>query len=380
MPPTLSDVQVMLDEVARFARERVADAAVRPEHPMGDVMLDALSRDAAELGILPSADGADGDEGLGLWSAPIDTASVAFSTGALTHIARANAGVAFAWHRAALARCVATACGITPPAAGALDLTIGPTGHYGLARGALARWLRTTPLHEGDTPLLADWVDRSGHATTIIAPRAWSLMLWPVWRDGQMTWQLTRRAALDVHSCRPQLGLDELAAFRARATDMPAQTWTTDEPRARSVLGTALALDWLGLLAIGHGLLEHGQALATAFAGMRRQGGTLIAEHAAVQRMLSDIEVARIQSQAALAQLTRDAQCLHAGAAAAARAALHPALCHAANQVVQVHGGIGYMRDAGPEKLLRDQQMLALQGGGVQAAHLFVAAWAEGGT
>ncbi|MBK9236843.1 MAG: hypothetical protein IPO19_12810 [Rhodoferax sp.] len=57
------------------------------------------------------------------------------------------------------------------------------------------------------------------------------------------------------------------------------------------------------------------------------------------------------------------------------RASTSPALCHAANQVMQVHGGIGYMRDAGPEKLLRDQNMLKLMSGGTREIHTFLAGW-----
>src|SRR5690554_7425326 len=44
---------------------------------------------------------------------------------------------------------------------------------------------------------------------------------------------------------------------------------------------------------------------------------------------------------------------------------LHDALpiSHSANQVMQVHGGIGYMQDCGPEKLLRDQNTLRMIAG-----------------
>jgi alkylation response protein AidB-like acyl-CoA dehydrogenase len=45
--------------------------------------------------------------------------------------------------------------------------------------------------------------------------------------------------------------------------------------------------------------------------------------------------------------------------------------------VLQVHGGSGYMRDTGAEKIVRDQNMLKLQIGGTRDAHLFVAAWME---
>jgi alkylation response protein AidB-like acyl-CoA dehydrogenase len=91
--------------------------------------------------------------------------------------------------------------------------------------------------------------------------------------------------------------------------------------------------------------------------------------------MLSDIEIARHRIDMALAALAQPVDTLDTGAVAAARANIAPALCHAANQVMQVHGGIGYMRDAGPEKLVRDQNMLKLASGGTRDLHAFLAGW-----
>ena len=39
---------------------------------------------------------------------------------------------------------------------------------------------------------------------------------------------------------------------------------------------------------------------------------------------------------------------------------------------MQVHGGIGYMRDLGVEKLVRDLNMLRLQTGGVRDIPSFI--------
>ena len=144
---------------------------------------------------------------------------------------------------------------------------------------------------------------------------------------------------------------------------------------SRTLFSHMLKLDMLGLLAIGAGALDHGQALARAYAAIRRQGGSAIAAHPAVQHMLSDIEIARHRIDMALAALAQPVDTLDAGAVAAARANIAPALCHAANQVMQVHGGIGYMRDAGPEKLVRDQNMLKLASGGTRDLHAFLAGW-----
>ncbi len=372
------DTQLMLAEVGRFARERVATAAARPERPMGDDQLATLSSEAQALGVLPSL----GDEGCALWEHPANAASMAFSIGALRHIGHANAGVAFAWHRTALAHRLATHLGITHHASGALDLALAPTGHYGLARTSLAHWLRRAPSDAApagadDARLMADWLDRQSCATTVIAPRAWNTLLWPAWHEGRFAWRLVDREQLDAPQCRAQHGLDELAAFTVRDVAPASVALPHDDATALHALAHALALDWLGLLAIAVGALERGQQMAVAFAAMRQQGGVLIARHPAVQRMLSDIDGARRQADLALASFGAAIDDIDLGAVASARATLHPMLCDAANQVVQVHGGIGYMSDAGPEKILRDLNVLKLQGGGVLAAHAFVAGWAE---
>jgi len=367
------DVAVMLAEVGRFARERVEAAAARPELPMGDDVLAALSAEAVAMGVLP----ASGDAGFALWAQPRDAASVAFSLGAVRQLGRANAGVAFAWHRAALARSLAAQLALPCLATGALDLTVVPTGHFGLARTSAARWLHGAPADDDDTRLMADWLDRQAHTTPLIAPRAWSVLLWPVWQKGRVTWYVVQRHQLGAPTCRPQHGLDELAAYTVRALAPVGIATPCDDGASRRGVAHALTLDWLGLLAIALGALERGQQMAITFAGIRLQGGTVIARHPAVQRMLSEIDAARQQADLTLASFAGAVDDLDLGAVAAARATLHPMLCDAASQVVQVQGGIGYMRDAGPEKILRDLNVLKLQGGGVLAAHAFMAGWAE---
>ena len=91
--------------------------------------------------------------------------------------------------------------------------------------------------------------------------------------------------------------------------------------------------------------------------------------------MLGDIEIARLHADVALASFARPIDDIDAGAVAATRVSAHALLCDAANQVVQLHGGIGYMCEAGPEKIVRDQNMLKLQAGGTREAHAFLAGW-----
>jgi acyl-CoA dehydrogenase len=368
----IEDARQLLDEVGRFARGRIAALASRPEWPMSSAQLVQLTQEAAELGILSSS---MSQGGFGLWEHVDDEPSMAFNTGALKQIAQANPGVALAWHRMALARLVASLLGLQLDDVALPGLVLVPTGHYGLARNSLARWLQAVELQDDDHRMLADWLDRQAHATVVCAPRDWTQLLWPRWRDGRIVWQLIDRAALIVTVGAAQHGLDELAGFAVTQSTSPARIIETDLATSRLLYARVLKLDMLGLLAIGAGALERGRSLARDYASIRRQGGQLIAAHPAVQHMLSDIEITLGQVDMALAACAKPVDALDAGVVAAARASLSPALCHAANQVIQVHGGIGYMRDAGPEKLVRDMNMLKMMTGGVRDIHAFVAGW-----
>lgn len=82
-------------------------------------------------------------------------------------------------------------------------------------------------------------------------------------------------------------------------------------------------------------------------------------------------------AEAVFSMLARPLDELDLSVVMAMRARLHESLCQAANHVVQVHGGIGYMRDCGAEKIVRDLNMLKLQSGGTREIPLFLAAWME---
>ncbi len=366
------DLKHLLTEVERFAAERIADATQRPESPLQAEMLEQLALEAIDLGILSLSPGGDG---FGLWEHSDHAHAMAFNIGTLRHLGRANAGIAFSWHRITLACQLARHLGLGQDVAHALGTAFAPTGHYGLARTSLARWLKTARLQSDDLALLADWFDRDAHAATLFAPASWQRVLWPVWHSGTVAWQLAERHLLAVESCRPQHGFDELAAFKVRDAATAGEIRILDADASRGLYTRILKMDMIGLLAIGAGALARAQQMASGYATVRRQGGKLIVEHPAVQQLLSEIEVARQQAESALTMFTRPIDEIDLGAVAAARAAAHESLCHAANQAMQVHGGIGYMRDTGPEKILRDQNMLKLQAGGTREAYSFVAGW-----
>jgi len=274
----------------------------------------------------------------------------------------------------ALARVAAVELGLVLHEDELQRVLFSPTGHYGLARTSLAKWLKASPLQAEDITLLADWLDNQAHALTLCAPSNWRSLLRPVWCGDHIAWQQVSRSDLEV--CENiQHGFDELTGFVVRQPSPAAAPIEREAQDARRLYGNLLKLDMLGLLAIGAGALERGEEQAKDYAAIRKQGGKAIVRHPAVQHMLSDIAIARQQADMALAQFARPVDELDIGVVATMRASVSVALCQAADQVIQVHGGIGYMRDAGPEKLVRDQNMLKLMSGGTREIHAFLAGW-----
>ncbi|MBA5639862.1 hypothetical protein H3H37_22645 [Duganella sp. LX20W] len=363
------DVTALLSEVETFANERIAAAVDRPETPIANDTLTALSAEATELGLLPAPGAAPG---YALWEHRDHANAMQFNLGLLQLVARANAGVAFAWHRGALARATATLPGALPSGESVLDTAMVTTGHLGLARAELARFLRPQG-PRADGALLSDWLDRRQHATTVITTASWQQLVWPVWHGDTIRWQCAARQQLHVEPCRAQHGLDELAAFHVCLASDAAPTLLPEHGDARLAYERVLKLDMLGLMAIGAGALRHAWDLAAGYAAIRKQGGKVIGEHAAVQIMLGEMEMAWHQACGALARFARPLDDIALNEVAAQRASTHLALSHGANQGVQVHGGVGYMRDVGAEKIVRDQNMLKLLAGGTREIPLLLA-------
>lgn len=364
------DVAPLLDEIGNFADGRIAPAVSRPERPATAPELERLTAEALALGILPDAR----EPGFGLWEDTGHAHAMAFNIALLRRIGHANAGIAFAWHRLSLARWAERAMGWQPAdTAGPLGLTLAPTGHYGLARTALARRLDGQAADAADEALLADWLDRATHATCVVAPAGWTELVWPAWRDGDVALVRVGRAQLRATPRFAQHGLDELCAFEL-THDARAAAGSSGSGSGR-VYARLLALEMIGLVAIGLGAVDHAMDLAAAYAATRRQGGDVIGRHPAVQGLVADIALARQAAGHALAAWERPLDAIGPGAAVACRARLYPALCRAASQAVQVFGGIGYMRDTGAEKILRDVNALRLQSGGTREPAAFAAAW-----
>lgn len=350
------DTRAILAEVERFATRVIAPRAARPEAPMGAAELGAVMAAAREMGLV-EGDGALWEEG---------EESTLRSALVIRAVARVNAGAAAALHRAAAAARLASTLGLDAAGEGALVAH----GRLGIGRGALARWLAGEALGEEDRALLADVYAASGERLLTASPGfAWVLA--PVLDEGGLVqWARLPREELAITPHPQAHGMDELVTLAVRARGAAPRT-SLDAASSRARLAEALTLDALGLVATALGAAEHGHALAVAHAGTRRQGGALLADHAAVQLLLAS---SRGAVEAVAAQLGSAARAPSLDRALALRAEAHPRLCRAANDALQVLGGTGYMRDAGAEKVLRDVNHLRATGASPAELALVLAA------
>lgn len=205
---------------------------------------------------------------------------------------------------------------------------------------------------------------------TVVALPDWSTVWIPTWQaDEGWCWHRLARTDLVVQMQAHAHGLDELVpqriSLRAGVVPPDADICAADESSLHFLALSGLY--GMGLLAIATGAARRALAIATDYAAMRRQGGPLIQEHDAVAQLLGEARQSVRLADIALASTTQPTTSLALLADIwQLRAALHPLLCTAASQALQVLGGIGYMRDQGVEKLLRDCNQLRLLGGSPQ--------------
>lgn len=108
---------------------------------------------------------------------------------------------------------------------------------------------------------------------------------------------------------------------------------------------------FLGLAAIATGITRKSLQKAYAYARERYQAGKMIIEHQQMRIFLAEMLAAAEQGRALVKKACEDeglAPAMVAWLRATERA------CQAATDGVQIHGGYGYMRDYGMERLMRD--------------------------
>jgi hypothetical protein len=367
------EVEALIGEVGRFVVRSIAPLVTQPEVPLTPAQLDQLADQAVSVGLLNLSS----EAGAGLWENLADASGLSFSVEALIRLAEADTTVAWHFHQLAFGRRLALRLELPE----LLDdgLVFASTqGHYGLGRMALPRYLAGAELTASDQTLLQDtFAPLSPEARFVLhAQEDWRWLLAPEFDGEQINWRVL--APADV-ICEHQLhshGLDGIPCLTWQATTTDGRRTQLDTVAARNLFAEALQLNNLAIVAITLGAVKAAYRLARDYAAIRQQGGTTIDRHPAVRLMLAEINSAT-EAAAAMLRFLAQTPLAQAGTGQilAARCSLQPQLSRAATAAMQVMGGMGYMRDAGVEKRLRDANQLRLMNGTPTELRLFVAEW-----
>lgn len=355
----------MIDvEIARFCARSIESRASRPEAPMSSDDVRAILSEAVEIGLV-----ANDRPAVGIWDdveeGPRRTLSV------LARLARTNAGIAWAAHVTSLAQTIARRLGLSVPGTGVIVVE----GRYGIGRDALARWLSGARLEEGDEALLADVYGLHGSRLATV-PYGFDWLLVPFVESGALHWARIGREAAHIESRPNAHGFDELATIELHGGSVTSIA--SHEESARELFAAALGATSLAALAIALGAAEHALAIAQDYAHIRKQGGSLIERHDAVRALLGRVRATTLSVASMLDGISAegvDARALPR--ILALRSQAQPALCAAANDAMQILGGIGYMRDAGIEKIARDVNHLRVVCGSPAELRLVVGEWSR---
>ncbi|NNM53049.1 MAG: acyl-CoA/acyl-ACP dehydrogenase [Pseudomonadales bacterium] len=294
------------------------------------------------------------EPGYGLWEHADSTEGLALTLSSLRTLASTHAALALSLHRAALARQL-PGCPSSPHIGLCLH------GHHGLGRGELARWWRQSTTNNA---ILAD-VFSCHRARLALIPAHDGHMLCPVFQHQLgITWWIVPVTTSTDHG----LGLDEL--HYGRMVPEQGELLTRQDPLQSRHLWHQ---EWLGLLAIQLGCIDHAGEKAAAYAGIRYQGGKLIDQHEAVQSLLTDIRGVQADTETFLQYQQLDENSFRH--LLLVRNRLQEGLGTAVNAAMQVMGGLGYMRDNGIEKCLRDAYQLRYQSGSPLDMQLLAASW-----
>lgn len=353
-----SDQKQLLRMVHELVKDQIDPLVERPEKPAPLTQTLAAIDAFTELGILSG----DDDRGLGLWDSPEDAASRSLSLDILREAARSSPSIAHLLHVRALAHaCDAAATQALGVSTFSCDRT-GPAGGR-----ALGKSLTDTPLTDSETQAIAQaWGPPNDDNLLLSLDIESRDYIWyPTWTvaDG---WRLNRsqRESFDNQTAQKFHGFDELRPELHRAKNQAASEHSIDTHLGTEHAITIIGLYNLGLLVISAGASERALRQAQAYAHVRTQGGAPIEQHDAVAQLLEQARQAIASANTALPAVNSIAD--HEQRLVEiwrARAYLQPALSRAGSNSMQAFGGIGYMRDMGAEKVLRDLNTLRQLGG-----------------
>ncbi len=157
--------------------------------------------------------------------------------------------------------------------------------------------------------------------------------------------------------------------------EVPADQRLGEENGGVGILMGGLNVERAVLAAIPVGIMAECLERSVAYAREREQFGQKIGHFELVQaklaNMYTDLEASRLLVYAALHRVTEDRRSLRASAAALTFAS--EASTRVALEAVQVHGGMGYMRDLPLERMVRDAKLLEIGAGTSEIRRLIVA-------
>lgn len=281
-------------------------------------------------------------------------------------LAAYHAGMAFHLHRLALGEWLQSRLGLGDPPGRVLPWL--PDGHA-LSATAFARFMARGVVPAADAALLPV----PGVMLRWQAAPVWDALLVPVRDAGGIRWHRVSRNAWAV-TARPTHGLDGTLAHHALLADASAgSSASLDTADAAQVLIELLGRDAMALMALALGATRRALALARTQADTRVQGGRLIRDHAAVQGLLADGRIAVECTHTLLSSLATPPDCINGlRHVYAQRIVAHELLCRGANAALQVFGGMGYMRDVGLERAVRDNNQLRVTAGAPGDLKLFI--------
>lgn len=375
------DIAALLETIESFADAEIAARWQRPEIAIEPSDLMAIHAAAHQHGLLDAS-----TEGYGLWAELARNEAPRLTLAALTCLARRNASAALYLHQLALAQAARACLGETAANATAVmfpasmdnaaELVL--TGTQGWGRSALVRWLQEQPNND-DIHLLADNYSLPPANT-------------PLNHEAPMHVPLLNASGSHNRKERklrvaPLTGVALVPVFENQQFQLVCislQTQPIDEPPAHGMDGLSVkntgAVQWrapldqrthaalitahlLGMTAIALGLAQSAAHRANDYAALRVQGGRQIVKHDAVAMLISDMEGAMRATELQLLGACQTGAFPDCCTALAIKHECLPILCRAVNAAMQIHGGMGYMRDTGIENLLRDINCLRVMGG-----------------
>ena len=161
-----------------------------------------------------------------------------------------------------------------------------------------------------------------------------------------------------------------------RELRLPASQRIGEEGKGFAIALRTLDQGRLGLAAHAVGAAQHLLDASVAYAKSRQQFGAPIAVHQAIQWMLADaaigIHAARLMVRDAAARLDRGDRVTAQAAMAKLFATEH--LGRVADAAVQIHGGMGYMRELWIERAYRDARIYRIYEGTSEIQRVVIAA------